>query len=103
MAKFVVAAKISDIAVGTMRTVVVEGKKIALANVDGNYFAVDDACTHAQCSLGSEGFLEGNVATCGCHGAQFNVASGKVLALPASTDVASYQTKVEGENVLVGI
>lgn len=103
MANFVVAAKISDIAPGVMHTVMVQGKKIALANVDGQYFAVDDTCTHEQCSLGSEGFLDGNVVTCGCHGAQFDVTSGKVVALPAPKDVSSYQTKVEGENVLVGL
>lgn len=103
MATFTKAIKISDLPRGAKKTVIVSGKKIALANVDGEFFAIDDICTHEQCSLGTEGFLDGSVITCGCHGAQFDVTNGKVLSLPAPTDVASYEIKVEGDDVLVGL
>lgn len=101
MEDFVVAAKITDIAPGSMKTVQVSGKSIAVANVEGKYFAIDDACSHAQCSLGTEGALDGNVTICGCHDAKFDVTTGKVLALPAVTDVKSYKVKVENSNVLI--
>lgn len=101
MADFVKAVPVQNIPSGSMRTVVVNGKKIALANVDGEFFAIDDTCSHEQCSLGSEGLLDGNVVTCGCHGAQFDVTNGKVMSLPAPTDVTSYEVKIENGDVYV--
>lgn len=103
MASYIRALSVSDISSGSMKTVVVGGKKMAIANIDGEFFAIDDTCSHAQCSLGEEGFLDGNVVTCGCHGATFDVKSGKVLSLPALTDVASYPVKIEGRDVMVAI
>lgn len=78
------------------------GKKIGLANIDGQFFAIADTCTHKQCSLG-EGELEEDVVTCPCHGARFNVRTGKVLALPAPEDVASYQVEQRGDDLYVEI
>lgn len=95
------AISISDLASGEKKTVMVAGKKIAIANVDGEFFAIDDTCSHQQCSLGTEGFLDGAVMICGCHGATFDVTSGKVLSLPAVVDVTSYPTKVENGVVYV--
>lgn len=103
MSTFTKAANISDIPPGTKKTLFVSGKKIALANIEGEFFAIDDTCSHEQCSLGSEGFLDGNVVICGCHGAQFDITNGKVLSLPAPSDVGSYETKIEGENVMVAV
>lgn len=101
MAEFTKVATVSDIATGTMKTVRVGAKSVAIANVDGEYFAVDDTCTHEQCSLGTEGFLDGSIVTCGCHGSQFEVTTGKVLSLPAPSNVASHEVKVEGNDVYV--
>lgn len=103
MATFIKALEVHDVPPGSMKTVRIGGKIIAFANVDGEIFAIDDTCSHAQCSLGSEGFIDGNVVTCGCHGATFDVTSGKVMSLPAITDVASYPVKINGEDVLVEI
>lgn len=103
MATFTKALKTSELPSGIKKTVVLAGKKIALANVDGEFFAIDDTCTHEQCSLGTEGFLDGSVIVCGCHGAQFDVTNGKVLSLPAPTDVASYETKIEDDYVFVAL
>lgn len=101
MGTFYKVIAVSELPPGTKKTVMVSGKKLALANVDGSFFAIDDTCTHEQCSLGTEGFLDGNVVICGCHGAQFDVTSGKVLSLPAPVDVASYETKVENGEIYV--
>lgn len=101
MANVIKIGTTSDVSSGNMKTFVISGKHIALANVDGKYFAIDDICTHSRCSLGNDGMLDGTVVTCGCHGAQFDVTSGKVLALPAPSDVKSYQVKVEGDSILV--
>ena len=98
---YIKVATRSDIPAGSMKTMSVNGKPLALANVDGEFFAVSDICSHAQCSLGSNGFLDGNVITCGCHGAQFDATNGKVLSLPAPTDIASFEVKIDGEDILI--
>jgi len=101
MSNDVSVCKVTDLTPGSMRTYTVNGKMIALANVDGEFFAVDDTCTHEQCSLGSEGALDGNVIICGCHGGQFDVTSGTVVAPPAPTNVGTYITEVRNGEVFV--
>lgn len=100
---FTKAATMGEIAPGTKKTVMVSGKRIAIANVDGDFFAIDDTCTHQQCSLGTSGFLDGSAIICSCHGAQFDVTTGEALSLPATVDVATYETKVDGTDILVQI
>ncbi len=100
---FVKALSTSDIPPGTKKTVFVSGKKIAIANVDGEFFAVDDSCTHQHCSLGTSGFLDGSAIICSCHGAQFDVATGEALSLPATVDLQTYETTIEGSDVMVAV
>jgi nitrite reductase/ring-hydroxylating ferredoxin subunit len=91
---------VGSIRAGEMRLYEVEGNPVAVANVDGRFFAFDDTCTHAGCSL-SDGSLEGNVVTCECHGSQFDVTSGAVLEGPAEEPLASHRTEVSGEDLFV--
>lgn len=101
MSDFTKVATVADIPPGSKKVVFHAGKRVMVANIEGEYFAVDDTCTHAQCSLGGEGFLDGHTITCGCHGGQFDIATGKVLALPPTIDLATYEIKVEGSDVLI--
>jgi nitrite reductase/ring-hydroxylating ferredoxin subunit len=101
MANPVKIGSISDITSGSMKTVTVAGKAIALARIGDEFFAVDDRCSHEECSLGTEGMLDDNVIICGCHGAQFDVTTGSVLALPATRDITSYKVTVEGTDVFL--
>lgn len=103
MEDFVFVCKVTELSPGSMRTFPIQGKRIALANVDGSFFAINDTCTHEQCSLGSEGALDGNVVICGCHGGQFDVTNGHVMAPPAPVDVRSYETKTENEGVYIKV
>ena len=80
-----------------------EGVRVAVANADGRFFAIDDTCTHEQCSLAAEGTLEGTVVTCGCHGAQFDVTTGAVLAPPAPEPVKAYPLRVDQGNLVVEV
>src|SRR5438094_4016716 len=68
MAEFVKVAKTGEIAPGEARAVEAGGKKIALFNVDGTFYAIDDTCTHRGGPL-SEGMLMGEEVTCPWHGA----------------------------------
>jgi nitrite reductase/ring-hydroxylating ferredoxin subunit len=73
---------------------------IAVFNVDGDFYAVDDTCTHEEYSL-SDGYLDDDVVECALHMAKFNVRTGKVLSLPATQDLSTYPVKVEEGSVFV--
>ena len=100
MPKTVKVAEVTELGPGEGKTVEVEGVSLALFNVDGTYFAIASACTHVGGPLG-EGALLGKEVTCPLHGAQFDVASGKVLGPPARSDVKSFVVTVEGSDVLI--
>jgi nitrite reductase (NADH) small subunit len=80
------------------KLVEVQGKKIALFNLDGKFHAIDNTCTHRGGPL-SEGELEGDEVTCPWHGAKFKVSSGEVLSPPAPQGVGSYKVRVNGRTL----
>ncbi|HLQ01918.1 MAG TPA: non-heme iron oxygenase ferredoxin subunit [Burkholderiales bacterium] len=102
MAGFVKAAKTGDVAVGSAKMVEVSGKKIAIFNVDGKYYAIDNTCTHRGGPL-AEGALEGKEVTCPWHGAVFDVTTGEVLGPPAPKPVSRYDVRVSGKDIEVEV
>jgi nitrite reductase/ring-hydroxylating ferredoxin subunit len=92
-AETVTGTKASDIPAGALALIEINGSRIAVANVDGTYYAFDDTCTHEQCSL-AEGDLEGTKVICMCHGAEFDVTTGQVLAPPATRPLKVYPVRV---------
>ncbi len=88
---------------GELAAFEVAGTRIAIANANGRYYAFDEICTHEQCSLVEEGTLDGTVVTCGCHGAQFDVTDGRVLAPPAFEPLTVYPVQVTGDDLVVEI
>ncbi len=99
MADFVRVASTSDIAPGSGMVAEVNGQTIAVFNVDGTYYAIDNTCIHRGGPLG-EGDLDGEVVTCPWHGWQFNVKTGVSVNNPSAC-VKSYQVKVDGMDVKV--
>jgi nitrite reductase (NADH) small subunit len=102
MAGFVKVARTDEIAPGQGKMVEVNGKKIALFNVEGSFYGIDDTCTHRGGPL-SGGVLDGKQVTCPWHGAIYDVTNGEVLGPPAPKGVARYNVRVEGENIEVEI
>jgi 3-phenylpropionate/trans-cinnamate dioxygenase ferredoxin subunit len=102
-ARSVTFAKTADVKPGELALFEVAGRRIAVANANGRFFAIDDTCTHEQCSLAEEGTLEGTVVTCGCHGAQFDVTTGAVLAPPAPEPVTAYRLRVDHDDLVLDI
>jgi len=98
---FVLAAKKSDVPPGTIRELQVEGKAVALANVAGQFHAIDGICLHRGGPLG-DGVLEGNVVTCPWHGWEYDVTTGKIAQNPAA-GVACYPVEVRGDDVFVNM
>jgi sulfite reductase beta subunit-like hemoprotein/nitrite reductase/ring-hydroxylating ferredoxin subunit len=85
----------AEVGPGAAATVEAHGTRLALANVGGTFFAVDDRCPHAGASLG-EGAVAGWCLECPLHGASFDVRSGGVVAGPAPAGVRTWPARVEG-------
>ncbi len=102
MASFVRAAKKDELAPGERKIVEVDGLFIAIFNVDGQVYAIEDVCTHDDGPL-AEGDLDGYEIECPRHGARFDLRDGRVLRLPAVAPVRAFPVKVEGDDILVGI
>jgi 3-phenylpropionate/trans-cinnamate dioxygenase ferredoxin subunit len=103
MAEFATAIRTNEVPVGAITAVDVNGRRIAVTNVGGNYHAFDDECTHEQCSLAEYGEIAGTTLTCTCHGSEFDVATGRVLAPPAQTPLRVYRTLVEGDALKIEV
>jgi nitrite reductase (NADH) small subunit len=99
MPEFVRVAGTADVKPGNGMVAEVNGKTIALFNVDGTYYAIDNTCVHRGGPLG-EGDLDADVVTCPWHGWQFNVKTGACVNNP-SARVVSYQVSVEGSDIKI--
>ena len=100
MSDFQTVARATEIEPGEMRQVKIGRKRIAIINVDGEFFAINDTCTHEEASL-SEGDLFGEIVECPLHGAAFNVRTGEVEAFPAVVPVETYQVRVVDDEIQV--
>ncbi len=102
MADFVGVAKTNELDPGQGRRVEAKGKQIALFNIDGKFFAVDNTCTHRGGPL-AEGAVSGHAVACPHHGATFDVRTGEVLGPPAQRAVACYGVRVTGTDIEVEV
>ena len=93
---------IDDVAAGSILKVEQDGLVLAIFNVDGEFYATDNACTHGPGEL-SEGELYGDVIECNFHGGQFNVRTGEVGGPPCLVPVKTYKVTVEDGQVFVSI
>ena len=99
----ILAGKVSDITSGKMIMVSTDGKDILVTNVDGNYYAMDDTCTHAGASL-SEGSLDGSTVTCPWHGSTWDCKTGKMIAFGVQLNaLSSYKVTVESDEIFVEV
>ena len=85
---------------GAIRRVDVDGTQVAVFNLDGEYYAIEDVCTHDGGIL-TGGTVEGEVIVCPRHGARFSIRTGEVLAPPAYEDVRTFPVRVESGRVQV--
>ena len=99
MADFVVVAELEQIAPGKSKLVYVGEKSIALFNIDGMIYAIDDSCLHQGSSL-AQGKLNGKILTCRAHGWKYDVTTGS-LTLNSERSVASYSVKIIDGKIMV--
>lgn len=96
---FVRAAKTDEISPGTIREFQLDGTTIALANVGGKFYAINNTCLHRGGPLG-QGVLAEKVVTCPWHGWEFDVTTGKITQNP-SVGVDCYPVEVRGQDIFV--
>lgn len=101
MTKFVTIAKLADLEPGSCLSVEAEGIGVALFNVGGTIYALDNTCPHAGGPLG-EGTLTGETIVCPWHGWQYNVRTGERLQ-NSVFKVACYDVQVEGDLIKVAV
>lgn len=80
----------------------VGGAAVAVANVGGGLYGVDDTCTHAECSL-AEGELEDTEVVCACHGGSFEVTTGEVTSAPPAKPLSVYVVRVHGDELQIEV
>lgn len=100
MAEYTTVATTAEVSVGERIVVEVKDHYVAIFNVDGKYYAIEDVCTHDDGPL-AEGELYGTVIECPRHGATFDITTGKVLSFPAIKDVPAYAVQVQGEDIQI--
>jgi len=100
MAEFVKVAHISEIPPGTRKIIDLEEVTVALFNIDGKYYCIEDVCTHDSGPV-AEGELDGFRIECPRHGAHFDVRDGKVLSMPAIVPIPVYEVKLDGEEIYI--
>jgi 3-phenylpropionate/trans-cinnamate dioxygenase ferredoxin subunit len=93
-------ASTADVPVNQCRVFALDGKSIALCNLNGEFYAVDNLCTHDNGPLG-EGRIDRGTIECPRHGARFDVKTGAVKALPAVRPIKTYAVTVTGDEVSV--
>ena len=102
MSDFTPAAAVSDIPVGTVHGVDIDGHWIAICNVDGDISAVSGICTHADADLCEED-LDDGCLVCPLHFATFDAKTGEAMAPPADEPLRVYEVKVDGDAILVRV
>jgi metal-sulfur cluster biosynthetic enzyme/nitrite reductase/ring-hydroxylating ferredoxin subunit len=100
MSQFVRVAKRTEIADPGRLLLEVEDRIVVLLRVGGEFFCLDDVCTHDGGPL-SDGRLEDHAIACPRHGAKFDIRTGKALTMPATVDTSAHEVKVEGDDILI--
>ena len=100
MAEFVKVAKTSELPPGTRKLIDFEEVTVAVFNINGQYYCIEDVCTHDGGPV-AEGELDDFSIECPRHGALFDVRDGSVLSMPAVVPVPTYEVKVEGDDIFV--
>ena len=99
--EFVKVASVDDLPPGEMVCVQVGGEGVLVVNLEGEYYAFNEECTHAFGRL-SMGTLKGHEVKCPSHDAWFNLKTGDAVTRPAIYPLVRYEVRVEGGDILVG-
>jgi 3-phenylpropionate/trans-cinnamate dioxygenase ferredoxin subunit len=104
MAEFVAVAHVNELEEGTAKTFTVNGEMIAIVRCDGQFYAINNICSHAYAEL-AEGEIDPDECTIECplHGSLFSLETGRPRTLPAVTPVATYPLQIVGDEIQVAV
>ncbi|HCY15722.1 MAG: naphthalene 1,2-dioxygenase [Curvibacter sp. GWA2_64_110] len=94
------AAARDDVPEGDVVGIKVDGKEIALYEVEGEIYATDNICTHGHARM-SDGFLEGHEIECPLHQGKFDVCTGKALCAPLTENIRIYPVRIKNLRVML--
>ena len=100
MANWTDVAKVEEIPPGTWKTLYLNEELIAVINLEGEFYAIQDRCTHDNGIL-TGGEIEGDQIICPRHGAAFCIKTGEVTCPPAYEDILTFPTRVVDDTVQV--
>ncbi len=99
---FVNVLSSNDLKPGVMRGVIAGDKKVLIANLEGKFYAIGNACTHMSCLL-SKGTLEGENVICPCHLSAFSIKTGVRIKGPAKNSEPTFEVKTDGSGIYVKV
>lgn len=102
MAEFKKVARVDDVPEGRGLALEIQGKRIALFNIEGELFAVEATCAQHRAPL-ERGVIDEGGLRCPWHGVAFDVTKGICAAFPGETSAATYQVRVDGADILLAI
>lgn len=103
MGEYVDAVPVDEIPPGTAAVVEVAGREIAIVNAGGQFFALQNECTHAGHPIGEGDLVGEGVIECPGHGSTFNILSGEVLTGPAEDPLETFDVEVVDGMVRVAL
>lgn len=99
MADFIRVCNVDQVPVGTPLTVEINGRPVAIVEINGSYYSFEDICPHQGSSF-EDGSLDGEIVTCPLHGWKLNAVTGESLEAPG-IKIETFEVKVEGDSIYI--
>lgn len=103
MADFRKVADLAELKESEVKGIKIDGEQVALYRLGNEVFATTDICTHEECIISDNFYLEGEEVECTCHGSRFDIKTGENTVPPAAEPLKTFKAKVQGQDVLVEI
>jgi 3-phenylpropionate/trans-cinnamate dioxygenase ferredoxin component len=100
--EFRFACKLSQLADNSSVGVEIDDVPVCIARTQGEVYAINDICSHAEVNL-SDGDVEDGTVECWLHGSRFDLRTGRPTGLPANRPVPTYPVKIDGDDIYVAI
>ena len=101
MSKMIKVATVDEVPVNGSKLVEIDFVRIALFNLNGEFYAIEDVCTHDGGPLVEGEIVNGHEVKCPRHGARFDIRTGEALSLPAFEPTAAYEVYIQGNDLFI--
>ena len=101
MSELIKVATVDEVPVNGSKLVEIDFVRIALFNLNGEFYAIEDVCTHDGGPLVEGEIVNGHEVKCPRHGARFDIRTGEALSLPAFEPTAVYEVYIQGNDLFI--